>query len=170
VDHFYDVFARNMHDLGTPVYPRQLFSETLRLFPEAAQVFLVHSGQAVAAAGICLRFRDIVLVPWASSLREFRHQCPNTLLYWTMVEHAIQTGARVFDFGRSSPGSGPHQFKRQWGAVETPLNWEYVLLGNHEVPTDGAQSPKFAAAVATWKRLPLWLTNQLGPAVVRHLP
>ena len=50
------------------------------------------------------------------------------LLYWTMLADAIECGARIFDFGRSSRNTGPHHFKRQWGAQETPLHWEYILL------------------------------------------
>src|SRR5262245_3386653 len=34
LNEFYEVFARNMRDLGTPVYSRRLFAEVLREFPE----------------------------------------------------------------------------------------------------------------------------------------
>ena len=170
VDQFYEVFARNMRDLGTPVYAKRLFSETLRLFPGAAQVYTVRSGNMIVAAAIAIRHGDTVLVPWASSLREYRHQCPNMLLYWTMLERASTTGARVFDFGRSSPDSGTHHFKVQWGAQATPLHWEYVLLTRQSPPDHGPRNPKFAAAISAWRRLPLWLTNSAGPLIVRNIP
>ena len=170
VDQFYDVFARNMRDLGTPVYAKRLFSETLRLFPDAAQVYTVRSGNITVASAIAIRHGDTVLVPWASSLREYRQQCPNMLLYWTMLERASTTGARVFDFGRSSPDSGTHHFKVQWGAQATPLHWEYVLLRGQMPPDQGPSNPKFGAAIRTWKRLPLWATNRFGPLLVRNIP
>ncbi len=170
VSEFYTVFAENMRDLGTPVYPSALFSETLRLFPDRARVSVVrYKGRAVAA-GIVIRFRDVVLNPWASSLREFRHLCPNMLLYWTLLEQAVKDGARVFDFGRSSPGGGTHQFKLQWGAVEAPLHWEYVLLTRAEPPNQGPSNPKFERAIRAWQRLPLSVANMLGPRIARHLP
>lgn len=170
VPDFYAVFARNMRDLGTPVYSKHLFSETARLFAAESRIFIVRSGTTPVAASLSLKFRDTVLVPWASSLREYRNQCANTLLYWRMFEDAIERGARVFDFGRSSPDTGPHHFKRQWGAVETPMHWEYGLTEGSSVPEDGPQSPRFATAVSVWQRLPLWLANRIGPSVVRHLP
>ncbi len=170
VDQFYDVFARNMRDLGTPVYAKRLFSETLRLFPDAAHVYTVRSGNVTVAAAIAIRHGDTVLVPWASSLREYRQQCPNMLLYWTMLERAATTGARVFDFGRSSPDSGTHHFKVQWGAQATPLHWEYVLLTRQSPPDHGPGNPKFAAAISAWQRMPLWLANSVGPLIVRNIP
>jgi len=170
VDEFYAVFARNMRDLGTPVYPKQLFAETLRRFPGAVRVYTVRSGTTTVAGAMAIRYRDTVLVPWASSLREYRHQCPNMLLYWTMLDDAVVSGARVFDFGRSSPGSGTHHFKTQWGATEIPLHWEYVLLTRKTAPDQGPHNPKFAAAIAAWQRLPLWLTKAIGPMLVRHIP
>jgi FemAB-related protein (PEP-CTERM system-associated) len=170
VDAFYPVFAHNMRDLGTPVYSRRLFDETLGRFADRARVFVVtHGGRAIAGS-VTIRFRDVVLVPWASSLREFRHLCPNMLVYWAMLEEAIAGGARTFDFGRSSPGGGTHHFKTQWGARETPLHWEYVLISREEPPNQGPTNPRFTRAVNTWKALPLWLANRLGPPIARQLP
>lgn len=170
LDQFYEVFARNMRDLGTPVYPKSLFSEALRLFPGAAQIYIVRSGDNVVAGAVAIRHRDSVLIPWASSLREYRHQCPNMLLYWTMLEAATTSRARVFDFGRSSPDSGTHHFKLQWGAQETPMYWEYVLLTRPTAPDHGPRNPKFAPAIAAWQRLPIWLTKAVGPIIVRNIP
>lgn len=170
VDAFYPVFARNMRDLGTPVYSRRLFSETLRRFPDRARVFIVLYGGRPIAGSVTIRFRDTCLVPWASSLREFRHLCPNMLVYWAMLEDAIAGGARTFDFGRSSPGGGTHHFKTQWGARETPLSWEYVLISRESPPNQGPSNPRFTRAVSAWKSLPLWLANRLGPPLARHLP
>ena len=38
---FYDVFSRNMRDLGTPVYGRALFRAALRQFPDRAEFCVV---------------------------------------------------------------------------------------------------------------------------------
>ena len=103
---FYHVFAANMRDLGTPVYSKQLFAETLRAFPADASVHVCPSQGRPVAASVTVRFRESVLVPWASALREFRHSCPNMLLYWSMLEHAAAVGAQAFDFGRSTRHGG----------------------------------------------------------------
>jgi hypothetical protein len=111
-----------------------------------------------------------VLVPWASSLREFRSLCPNMLLYWAMQERAVLDGARTFDFGRSSRSGGTHHFKTQWGAEEVPLYWEYPFLRGSEVPDHGPANPRLQGAIALWKRCPLWLANAVGPRLVRGIP
>jgi FemAB-related protein (PEP-CTERM system-associated) len=170
LDRFYGVFARNMRDLGTPVYSRRFFAEVLAAFPDTARVFLVDSGDVTVAGAITLSHRDTLDNPWASSLREYRSLAPNTLMYWRMVEHAIETRHAVFDFGRSTPGEGTFQFKQQWGAEATPLNWEYVLANGRTLPNLSPSNPKFRAAIALWTRLPLAVANRLGPHIVRSIP
>ena len=113
---FYDVFARNMRDLGTPVYSRQLFESLLHTFPEACRVLTVRDDRHVVAGAIAVAHRDTLEVPWAASRRDALPRCPNHRLYWELIQHAIKAGFRQFDFGRSSPGSGPFKFKAQWGA------------------------------------------------------
>jgi FemAB-related protein (PEP-CTERM system-associated) len=169
IPEFYDVFAHNMRDLGTPVYSRRLFEETLRLFPDRARVFVVRKDRTPVAAGLDVSFRGVTLVPWASSLRDYRALCPNMLLYWSMLEQAVAAGATTFDFGRSSPGAGTHAFKVQWGAEAVPLNWEYVLLAGDAVPDQGPANPRFQTAIELWKKLPLSVAGRVGPVLARHL-
>jgi len=170
LDDFYDVFARNMRDLGTPVYSRTFFAAVLATFPDTARVFLVDSGSVTVAGAITLSFRDSVENPWASSLREYRSSSPNTLIYWRMIEYAIATGHKTFDFGRSTPNEGTYHFKAQWRAEPTPLHWEYVLEPGRSLPNLSPSNPKYRAAIAVWTRLPLAVTNLLGPHIVRSIP
>ena len=167
---FYTVFARNMRDLGTPVYARAVFDEVLRAFPGRARVMVVrHEGRPIAA-GIGYRTGTLFEVPWASSIREFNALCPNHMLYWHAIESAQAEGVQVFDFGRSTPGEGTFKFKEQWGAEPEPLHWEYWLPPGHDLPDQGPTNPKFRLAIEGWKRLPLWLANAAGPRIVRWIP
>jgi len=171
LDGFYDVFCRNMRDLGTPVYPRRFFEHILSTFPDTSTIFVVEDPQRTpVAAGLGIVHHSLFAVPWASSLREFRSQCPNTLLYWRMIEHAIASGLSTFNFGRSTPGEGTYLFKEQWGARPTPLHWEYVLEQGRQLPDLTPKNPKFRAAIAAWKRLPVPVTRWLGPHIIRSIP
>ncbi len=170
IDDFYEVFAHNMRDLGTPVYGLQFFDEVFRAAPEACAVHVVRKDGRPIAAGITIAHRDTVENPWASSLREFRALCPNMLLYWHMLEDSLARGTRVFDFGRSTPDEGTYHFKRQWGAQPTPMHWEYVLLGGTTLPDHSPKNAKFSKAIEVWQQLPLWLANAVGPAIVRGIP
>ncbi len=54
LDEFYRVFARNMRDLGTPVYGRSLFREVLRAFPDRTRIHVVRLNGVPVAAGLTL--------------------------------------------------------------------------------------------------------------------
>jgi FemAB-related protein (PEP-CTERM system-associated) len=170
IDAFYQVFARNMRDLGTPVYSRAFFEEILRAFPTETRIFVVSSNGRPVAASVTYTYRRQIEVPWASSLREFRDRCPNNLLYWAMIQHAVENGFEVFDFGRSTPGDGPYRFKQQLGGEPIPLYWEYGLVGASDLPDQSPRNPKFRLAVEAWKHLPVGLATRLGPHIVRGIP
>lgn len=167
---FYAVFARNMRDLGTPVLPRAFFETLLTTFGDRVTFTAVFAADGTAAAAsCCLQWRDEIEVTWASSLREFNKLSPNMLLYATMMENAIGRGVRVFNFGRSTPGAATHKFKQQWGGVDIPLPWASWSRGGN-AGTPSADGAGLRMAQTVWKRMPLFLANQLGPVLSRQLP
>jgi serine/alanine adding enzyme len=170
LDDFYEVFARNMRDLGTPVYGRELFSSILTAFPQAAFIIVAyHEGRPVAA-GFLLGHRERLEIPWAASLREYNPLGPNMLMYWEALKKGIADGYKVFDFGRSSVDSGTYRFKKQCGAVERPLRWHYWLPHGAALPNLTPNNAKYRLAIWLWQRLPLRITNRIGPMLVRGLP
>jgi FemAB-related protein (PEP-CTERM system-associated) len=167
---FYHVFARNMRDLGTPVYSRRLFEEVFRAFPDRSALHVVRLKGQPIAAGFTYRTQSMVQLPWASSIREFNSLCANVLLYWDAIQYAATTGAGTFDMGRSTPDEGTFKFKAQWGAQPVPLHWEYQLVTESDMPNVSPANPKFQLAIALWQRLPLALTRRFGPMIVRTIP
>jgi FemAB-related protein (PEP-CTERM system-associated) len=170
VDEFYPVFARNMRDLGTPVYAKRLFERVLLEFPEEARLIVVRLGTVPVGGAVACTYRGTCEVPWASSLKEYRHLCPNMLMYWDAIETAVREGCHTFDFGRSTPDEGTYHFKQQWGAVPHVLHWEYLLSAGAVLPNQGPSNPKFRLAVEGWKRMPLPVATWLGPRIVRSIP
>jgi FemAB-related protein (PEP-CTERM system-associated) len=170
LDEFYQIFAVNMRDLGTPVYGRAFFERVLEEFPGAARIHVVRKDAVAVAAAITVSFRGTIEVPWASSLKAYRALCPNNLLYWSIIEHAVTEGYRTLDFGRSTPNEGTYEFKRQWGAVPSPLFWEYALVSADAVPDQSPANPKFKSAIELWKRLPVPVATAIGPHIVRSIP
>ena len=167
---FYEVFARNMRDLGTPVLPQSFFETLQSTFGDLVMFTAVYSADGkAAAASCCLQWRDEIEVTWASSLREFNKLSPNMLLYATMMEHAIARGVRVFNFGRSTPGAATHRFKQQWGGVDIPLPWAFWSKVA-DAGTPSADGAGLRLAQTMWKRMPLLVANRLGPVLARQLP
>lgn len=167
---FYRLFAHNMRDLGSPVHALAFFDNVFAVLGSRAKLYLTcePAGRAVACA-IALRFRDSLSVPWASSLREARPACPNHSLYWNILRDALAEGCRVFDFGRSTLGSGPARFKKHWGAEAVPLVWTYTDGSGKPEPGESWSSQDHAGLVRMWQHLPLMVANRLGPVVRRRI-
>ena len=95
---------------------------------------------------------------------------PNMLLYWHMLREVIADGARVFDFGRSTPGEGTFHFKKQWKAEPVALHWEYALISRDAPPDQSPGSGRFAMAIELWKKLPVPVANTIGPLIIGNIP
>ncbi len=170
LDGFYEVFCRNMRDLGTPVYGRIFFRNVLDEFPDTTRILSVMLGGKIIASALMSWYKDTLEVPWASSNRDFRQLCPNNLLYWEAIRFAIGNGSGKFDFGRSTPGEGTYNFKKQWSARPVQLYWQYQLRDGVALPEVNTKNPKYRLAIQVWRRLPLMITNILGPHIVRCIP
>lgn len=169
LNEFYKVFARNMRDLGTPVYAKIFFRNVLETFPATTKIITVYYEKQIIAAGIASWFKDTMEMPWASSIRDYNTLCPNNMLYWEAIRFAIQQGFRKFDFGRSVPNEGTYNFKKQWGAQPVQLYWQYLMDKGSKIPELNSSNPKYQAAIRIWKKLPIPITKMLGPLIVRNI-
>lgn len=166
---FYCVFSRNMRDLGTPVFSRRLFRSIMAQLPGEAEFCIVRDDGKPIAAALLVHRDDVTEVPSASALREYNSRNANSLMYWHLLQRAIERGQAVFDFGRSSEGSGTYRFKKQWGALPEPAVWLYHVLEG-DVSDMRRESGKYDRLVERWRRLPVWLTRWIGPPIVRGIP
>lgn len=175
VHSFYDVYSQNMRRLGSPPHSRGLFEAMLRRYGASNDIFLtlVRKDQAVVGAGLVLRCGSKAVIPWASTLAEFNPLAPNMLLYWGLQAHLCGGGVTQFDFGRSTYGEGTYKFKRQWGAEPWPLDWQQWTAAGMAPPApatvESGGSPARAAVESVWQKLPLALTNSLGPRLRRYI-
>jgi FemAB-related protein (PEP-CTERM system-associated) len=166
---FYEVFARHMHDLGTPVQSPRLFQAIANVFPEDVWFGCAYLEGRPVAAGCGFHWGDEFEMTWASALSEHNQIAPNMLLYWSFMERCAQRGIRTFNFGRCTPGSGTHRFKLQWGSRDVPLWWYYQKSGSRSA-TPSPHDKAYALGPRIWRRLPLAFANRFGPRVVRHIP
>jgi FemAB-related protein (PEP-CTERM system-associated) len=166
---FYTVFSKNMRDLGTPVYGKRLFRAILDQFPGRAEICVVRSGAQPVGGALLLHGWGISEVPSASTLREFNSTSANMLMYWHLLERAVQRGQQVFDFGRSSIESNTFRFKKQWGAEPHGASWQYFLrIGQaNQMRPD---NPSYGKFIRVWQKLPVWVTRLIGPTIVRGIP
>ncbi|MGD9950718.1 MAG: FemAB family XrtA/PEP-CTERM system-associated protein [Desulfobulbus sp.] len=175
---FYSIFASNMHDLGSPVHSYNWFQAIFAHYGKRARLGLVFKGDRAVGGGIVLNTDRVISIPWASTLRVYNHLSPNMLLYWSLLEDAVNRGFSTFDFGRSTSGEGTYRFKSQWGAQPVELNWYVVNFSKGQSDKVMSQRPsnianrgitKRMVAAKLWRLLPAWFVNRTGPILRKYV-
>ena len=167
---FYRMFSESMRHHGTPVYPRLFLEEILDRFPTQTNLFFVHHGGRPVAGVLNLLFRDVIMPFYAGADRSVRPRGVDDYMYLSILRWGREHGFRTFDFGRSKRGTGAYEFKARWGMNEVPLAYQYHLVRAKELPNVSPANPKYQAAINVWRRLPLPLTQILGPRIIRRIP
>lgn len=166
---FYDVFAVRMRDLGSPVHAPGFLRAVLETFGDGSRIGLVRKGSTPVAGLLAIAFKDRLVVPWSSCLKDYFSLGTNVLLYWEVLRAACAEGICRFDFGRSTRNSGTYHFKRQWGAQEEPLFWYTLPVAPHRATHVASRTTRVDFAAKVWRRVPLSVTRGLGPSIRRYL-
>jgi hypothetical protein len=154
---FYKIYSKNMKDLGSPVLSYKFFKNILRFYKYGeAKVFLAYQENKNLAAGITLSYSGFIEICWSSTLKEHINTKANMVLYWEMIKDAINSNNKYFSFGRSSKDDYIVKFKRQWCDKEQQLYFNYSHPKKINI-----RDLTFLAKL--WSKLPLFLTNALGP-------
>jgi FemAB-related protein (PEP-CTERM system-associated) len=167
---FYRLFSQSMRHHGTPVYPRRFLEEILDRHPEQTHLFFVEQGGRTVAGTLTILFRDVVMPFYAGGDPEHRPRGVDDFLYLAIMRWGRENGFRTFDFGRSKRGTGAYAFKARWGMEEVPLAYQYHLVKTRELPNISPANPKYQGLIGAWQRLPLALTQLLGPQIIRRIP
>lgn len=170
LDDFYNVYARNMRDLGSPVHSKKFIKIILESFPDNSWLVIAYHKNHAVAAALLLAYKDTMEIPLASTIRDVNRYSMNMFLYWEILQFAIKKKFKYFDFGRSTIDSGTYRFKRQWGAKQEQLYWHYWLADRADLPSLNPDNPKFALAITVWKKMPVFITKFIGPYIVQNLP
>ena len=93
----------------------------------------------------------------------------NDRMYFELMGHARRRGCTRFDFGRSKTGSGAYSFKKNWGFEPEPLAYASWTAPGAAPRDADPNSPRHAARIALWKRLPMNVASRIGPAIARGL-
>ncbi len=170
LDEFYGVWTIRMRELGTPCYPRKLFSAIMETFPGQGRIFLAVQDDTTVAVLFAYTFHGWVQCSWGAALRGYDAAGPNYILNWKAIEGYCAEGMKWFDFGRSTIGSGQHIFKQRWGANRIDLCWQYWTPPGKELHLARPEDPKYKRKTEMWKKLPLRVTRILGPRISCSLP
>lgn len=170
VDGFFRVYADNVRRHGTPALPKRYFKALRESFGRDCEVLLVRTPAGKVVSGVLsFRFRDEILPYYAGDTVEARALAANDFKYWEVMRRACEQGVRLFDYGRSKVGTGPYDFKRNWGFEPQPLHYRYKLVRAQRLPENNPSNPKYRLFIRAWQHLPLPVANFLGPYIVRNL-
>ena len=170
IDTFYSLYAESVRNLGTPVFPKRLFTEFLEVFGDDVDVQIVYTAKGEAVAGLMSFYHgDWVLPYYAGGTRQAREYGAHDFMYYELMLRAVARGTKGFDFGRSKVGSGPYRFKKNWGFEPTSLQYQIRVAPGAEQNDLSPTNKKFEFLVKTWKKLPLPVANFIGPLISRHL-
>lgn len=167
---FIDLYALSLRNLGTPMFPRELFVASLEELGDRCDLLTVRQTGRVIGCVMNYYFKDVMLPFFAGTLPEARDVGVNNYIYWAMLETGYERGFRMFDFGRSKAGTGAYQFKKHFGMTPEPLEYQYDLVTIDAPPNFNPTNPKYAKAIETWQRLPVGLTKRVGPFISKRLP
>ena len=169
-DRLYAVYSESVRNLGTPVFSKKYFKVLTEVFADDCDVLMIqYEGEDVAGV-LSFYFKGQVLPYYGGSVARARTiKAVNHFMYWDLLCRAAEKGCTVFDFGRSKDGTGPYNFKRNWGFEPEPLSYEYHLVKLDDVPEVNPNNPKYRHFISMWKKLPLPVANTIGPFLARSL-
>jgi FemAB-related protein (PEP-CTERM system-associated) len=170
LDPFYAVLTQSWRKLGTPLYRRSYFESIVKAFPGRIRITVVFKDDRPAAAAFVGMWKGVAEGMWLGSLGEYRSLLVGYVLYWELLKDACEQGLHRYHLGRSSVDSTGENFKKKWCAEPRQLYWQYMLLGRKEVPQLNPNNPKYRFAIEAWRRLPISVTQRLGPLLARNIP
>lgn len=169
VDRLYDALLSCKRNLGTPFFGRRYLQAIKAEFADKAEILTVLKDRQTICSVMSFRFRDEILPYYGGGGVAARQYYGNDFMYWAVMEKACLEGVRVFDYGRSTVGTGSYRFKKHWGFEPEPLAYEFYLRRQQEVPHLNPANAKYRLLIDTWKRLPLGVAGMLGPPIARRL-
>ena len=165
---FYRVFSTCMRDLGTPVYGKNFFSLILEEFGDQGEIVLMDSpNMGVVSGALLLTCGNTMFHPYAVTRKNALPLSLNNAFYWKLIEHACEKNLRAFDMGRSHQNQGTFQYKKSWEAQPIQLYYNYIF--GEEIKIPSFETRQIQLATRFWKKLPLFLTNLVGPRLIRRV-
>lgn len=169
LNEFYAIIAENMRLLGSPVHSKGWYRALIAAYQDQAYIALVYTEDIAIGAALVIKTKDKAVIPWASTRAKYNRLAPNMLLYWAVLSEAANQHLSEFDFGRSTVGEGTFNFKKQWGCLPQKLNWQSFENGSIKPAEHINMSSSRALIESVWQKLPLSMTNTIGPKVRKYI-
>jgi FemAB-related protein (PEP-CTERM system-associated) len=167
-DH-YQAYSTSVRNLGTPVFPRQLFIAMAEEFGLDAEITTALLDGEVISSVFSFDYKGTVYIYWTGGTPKARDLQANLALNYRVMCDASRRGCTRADLGRSKLGTGPYVFKENWGMSPQPLVYAVRTADGARPREINPLNPKYRLKIAMWQKLPLPVANRVGPYIARGL-
>ncbi len=168
-DRLHSAMLACKRNLGTPFFGAYWLRAIKDEFADQVEITTITHQQKVVCSVMSFRFGNEILPYYGGGGELARNLKGNDFMYWSVMERACQDGVEVFDFGRSTAGSGAYRFKKHWGFEPQTLHYQFFLVNGEALPNLNPSNPRYRFLINTWKKLPLALADLVGPPIARRL-
>lgn len=170
IDDFYQTYSTSVRNLGTPVFSRKYFQSLQNVFGDDAEILTVRKNGKPVSSVLSFYYQGQVLPYYGGGISDARDLKSNDFMYYQLMCHAkADKDCGSFDFGRSKLESGAYSYKKHWGMVPQELHYQYQLVNAKALPNLSPNNPKYQLFIKLWQRLPLKVSQWLGPTLSRYL-
>ena len=170
LDDFYQLLSESYRNLGTPIFKKDYFEQLIKAFEGDIDILVVKNATGEPSNAVMnFYFNDQVLPYYGGGNSAARHIKSADFMYYQVMCHARERGCKWYDFGRSKNDSGPFKYKKNWGMIPEPLHYYYHLVKAKELPNLSPNNPKYKMFISLWQKLPLKISQLLGPVLSKYL-
>lgn len=170
LDDFYHLLATSYRNLGTPIFTKQYFAALLKYFGDQVDISIVQDSQDKPSCAVMNFYYQQQVLPYYGGGDDAARALKSAdFMYYQVLCHAREKGCQWYDFGRSKNDSGPFKYKKNWGMNPEPLHYYYYLVKAKELPNLSPNNPKYQLFIRLWQKLPLPVSQWLGPLLSKYL-
>jgi len=167
---FYQLLSTSYRNLGTPIFSKSYFANLVDIFGDDVDIAVIkNSDEQLSSAVMNFYFNEQVLPYYGGGNDSARGLKSADYMYYQVMCNASERGYRWYDFGRSKNDSGPYKYKKNWGMEPKSLYYYYHLVNAEELPNLSPNNPKYKLFIQMWQKLPLKVSQIVGPFLSKFL-
>ncbi|MCJ8321262.1 MAG: FemAB family PEP-CTERM system-associated protein [Colwellia sp.] len=169
-DRFYQLLSISYRNLGSPIFSKNYFKELVNVFGDDVDIAVItDKNNKPSTAVMNFYFNEQVLPYYGGGNADARYLKSADFMYYQVMCSAREKGYSLFDFGRSKNDGGPYKYKKSWGMEPQPLYYYYHLVKAKSLPNLSPNNPKYKFFIALWQKLPLKISQFIGPFLSKYL-
>jgi len=167
---FYQLLSTSYRNLGTPIFTKRYFENLMSVFSGCSDVTVIRDKDNHPSSAVMnFYFNEQVLPYYGGGNDSARGLKSADFMYYQVMCYAQEKGKTWFDFGRSKNDSGPYKYKKNWGMEPKSLYYYYHLVKADELPNLSPNNPKYKFFISMWQKLPLKVSQFIGPFLSKYL-